>query len=165
MFPAVTVCNQNRVNCENLKKTIISCKDETIDCDVDDIDTLEELNTLSGCIPPDSLTGSNATTSETSSANPTKKAPKDISSEKRNNRKKREEPRGAEMGPGPGPQPPPNEQPFGYGQAPPPAVEEEWIFVQLYMSLDKNLRKMIGHTFSSFIKSCIFRGKDCLNET
>ena len=44
-------------------------------------------------------------------------------------------------------------------------VEKEWNFVQHYMSLNEDLRKRIGHSFESFIQSCLFRGVDCYNET
>ena len=47
----------------------------------------------------------------------------------------------------------------------PDEVENEWKFIHKYMSLNETLREMIGQTFDSFVLSCIFRGKDCLDET
>jgi hypothetical protein len=47
----------------------------------------------------------------------------------------------------------------------PVEVEAEWQFLNDYMSLNEKLRKMIGQPFDSFVKSCIFRGKDCLDKT
>ena len=44
------------------------------------------------------------------------------------------------------------------------SVENEWTFVSEYMSLNKTLREMIGHSFDNFLMSCMFRGKDCLNQ-
>ena len=55
--------------------------------------------------------------------------------------------------------------PFYDNQQPPEDVEKEWDFVQQYMSLNEVLRKRIGHSFESFIQSCLFRGVDCHNET
>ena len=42
-------------------------------------------------------------------------------------------------------------------------LQREYIFLQNYMSLKESVRISIGHDFSSFIKNCTFRGKNCLN--
>ena len=74
---------------------------------------------------------------------------------------------GPGQGPGPGPGPGPyavNQE--DWMQEPPPAVvEKEWEFIDEYMSLSGNMRKKIGHSFQDFVQSCIFRGKNCTNET
>ena len=45
----------------------------------------------------------------------------------------------------------------------PDYLETEYTFLKQYMSLNRSIRSHIGHEFTSFIKSCTFRGKDCLN--
>ena len=45
----------------------------------------------------------------------------------------------------------------------PSYVESEYTFVSEYMSLQETTRRSIGHDFYSLIKSCTFRGKDCLH--
>ena len=42
-------------------------------------------------------------------------------------------------------------------------LQIEFMFLQNYMSLKESVRISIGHDFSSFIKICTFRGKNCLN--
>ena len=62
---------------------------------------------------------------------------------------------------------------FVSGSNPPPecmgqqpsSVAEEMEFLRTFMSLDEKERQLIGHNFTSFIKGCTFRGRDCLNET
>jgi hypothetical protein len=44
-------------------------------------------------------------------------------------------------------------------------VGEEMDFLRIFMSLNEEERILIGHNFTSFIKACTFRGKDCLKET
>ena len=39
----------------------------------------------------------------------------------------------------------------------------EYSFLRYYMSLNRTIRTLIGHQFSSFIKFCTFRGKNCLH--
>ena len=46
----------------------------------------------------------------------------------------------------------------------PAAVANEFNFLRNFMTLNEKERILIGHDFSSFIKRCTFRGKDCLNE-
>ena len=45
----------------------------------------------------------------------------------------------------------------------PSYLETEYEFLAPFMSLTETERRSIGHDFDSFIKSCTFRGKDCLN--
>ena len=45
----------------------------------------------------------------------------------------------------------------------PSYLESEYDFLDPFMSLTETERRSIGHDFDSFIKSCTFRGKDCLN--
>ena len=47
----------------------------------------------------------------------------------------------------------------------PAAIANEMNFFSNFMSLTEQERILIGHEFSSFIKACTFRGKDCLTET
>ena len=47
--------------------------------------------------------------------------------------------------------------------ATPSYLETEYEFLAPFMSLTENERRSIGHDFDSFIKSCTFRGKDCLD--
>ena len=42
-------------------------------------------------------------------------------------------------------------------------LESEYTFLAKFMTLNETMRRSIGHQFDSFIKSCTFRGKDCLN--
>ena len=42
-------------------------------------------------------------------------------------------------------------------------LESEYTFVKQYMSLFEDTRRSLGHDFDSLIKSCTFRGKNCLN--
>ena len=42
------------------------------------------------------------------------------------------------------------------------AAKDEAEFVMQYMKLSETIRKMIGHSFESFLKMCTFRGSDCL---
>ena len=57
-----------------------------------------------------------------------------------------------------------NPPPECMGQQP-SSVAEEMEFLRTFMSLDEKERQLIGHNFTSFIKGCTFRGRDCLNET
>ena len=43
------------------------------------------------------------------------------------------------------------------------ATKDEAEFVMQYMKLSETIRKMIGHSFESFLKMCTFRGLDCLD--
>ena len=45
----------------------------------------------------------------------------------------------------------------------PAAVDAEYEFLAIYMSLPESERKAIGHDFEGMFKSCIFEGVDCLD--
>ena len=129
LFPAVTFCNQNRVNCDR-----VTSKLGEIDQDSDN-----ETFTLLQWIQTNACTES------------VRPGPQ--------SRRKRQAPGG---GPGPGPGPgqgdnmgPPGETPV--------YLESEYTFLAKFMTLNETMRRSIGHQFDSFIKSCTFRGKDCLN--
>ena len=47
----------------------------------------------------------------------------------------------------------------------PTSVAQELMFLQAFMTLEEPERQIIGHNFSSFIRGCTFRGRDCLNES
>ena len=47
----------------------------------------------------------------------------------------------------------------------PTGVAQELEFLQTFMGLEEAERKLLGHSFSSFIKGCTFRGRDCLEES
>ena len=67
-------------------------------------------------------------------------------------------------GPGPGTPPPPDEEPpppNDYGQQT-AAAQDEAEFLMQYMGLSEHVRKLIGHNFTDFVKSCTFRGSTCL---
>ena len=51
-----------------------------------------------------------------------------------------------------------------YG-AQPTSVAEEMEFLRTFMTLNEAERILIGHNYTSFIKGCTFRGRDCFNET
>ena len=52
--------------------------------------------------------------------------------------------------------------PDNYGEQTEAAAAEA-EFLSQYMGLSENVRQMIGHDFSDFIKSCTFRGSTCLD--
>ena len=66
-------------------------------------------------------------------------------------------------GPGPAPGPAPGGDSMGPPGETPVFLESEYTFLAQFMTLNETLRRSIGHQFESFIKSCTFRGKDCLN--
>ena len=43
----------------------------------------------------------------------------------------------------------------------PEILNQEYNFLQLYMSMEEGDRAEIGHSFSGLIKSCLFRGREC----
>ena len=55
-------------------------------------------------------------------------------------------------------EPPPND----YGQQT-AAAQDEAEFLMQYMGLTEYVRKLIGHNFTDFVKSCTFRGSTCLD--
>ena len=55
-----------------------------------------------------------------------------------------------------------NPPPGDYGEQS-QAAKDEAEFVMQYMTLSETIRKMIGHSFESFLKMCTFRGLDCLD--
>ena len=54
-------------------------------------------------------------------------------------------------------------EPVDYGKQT-ATVANEWKFLENFMTLNEEERILIGHDFESFIKSCTFRGKNCLDE-
>ena len=114
LFPAVTFCNQNRINCNKLNSTL---NDVDNNLDKTTLDTLKALMDQ-GCVDQ----------------SPKKRRRRQTSSDM--------------MGP-PG--------------ATPSYLEAEYQFLDFFMSLNESVRRSIGHDFPTFIKSCTFRGKDCLN--
>ena len=118
-----------------------SCKNETFSCDNNDVEVMGRLIDLSKC-------------KENSEGKPRIKR-ENIRPTPNNNHHRPNSPQGNSH----------NNEQFWDNQPPPEDVEKEWSFVQEYMSLDEEIRKMIGHSFTDLIKSCLFRGVDCLNET
>ena len=45
------------------------------------------------------------------------------------------------------------------------SVANEFEFLRNFMSLNDQERIIIGHDFDSFIQSCTFRGKNCMDST
>ena len=129
LFPAVTLCNQNRVNCDRVASQL-----QEID-PVSDNQTFTILQWIQ----------TNACT-ESASGRPGHQT-----------RRKRQSPGGGPgLGLGPGDSMgPPGETPV--------YLESEYSFLAEFMTLNETMRRLIGHQFESFIKSCTFRGKDCLN--
>jgi len=139
-FPAVTICNQNRVSCENLKIyfALNNCSLSMMGGEVkwapDSFACKNAANiAIRGC---SSLLPSSAT-----------------SNVEESKRKKRGAARGGA----------PPSGPTGAGGlgAPPELVDAENLFLYYYMSMDARDRMMIGHQFDDTIKACSFRGKDC----
>ena len=56
------------------------------------------------------------------------------------------------------------EVPPQQGGAVPDYLTTEYRFIGQYMNVSEEERKKIGHQFSDLIKSCTFRGRDCLKE-
>ena len=52
---------------------------------------------------------------------------------------------------------------FGSSRSQPAAVDAEYEFLAIYMSLPEIERMAIGHDFEGMFKSCIFEGVDCLD--
>ena len=130
LFPAVTFCNQNRVNCDRVARKL-----QEIDQDSDNetFTILQWIETKACTEPP----------------LPPPPVPP--------TRRKRQAP-DPRLGPGPG---------LGESMGPPGEtpdyLESEYTFLAEFMTLNETMRRSIGHQFDSFIKSCTFRGKDCLN--
>ena len=53
---------------------------------------------------------------------------------------------------------------FGSSRSQPAAVDAEYEFLAIYMSLPEIERMAIGHDFEGMFKSCIFEGVDCLDQ-
>ena len=72
--------------------------------------------------------------------------------------------RPADVGPPAGAPPDSGEDhpPNDYGQQTQSAADEAEFLAQ-YTGLSEHVRKLIGHDFSDFIKSCTFRGSTCLD--
>ena len=46
----------------------------------------------------------------------------------------------------------------------PPSVGKEMTFLKHFMAMNEGERKLIGHNFTSILKACTFRGKNCLED-
>lgn len=177
-FPGVTVCNQNRVNCENLLSTICSCLNDTIECTTNDTDTMNNIAALGDCtnnkFTKELDWWNDAPCNKGKGVKPANNGAASPVRGKRNSGGSRnggrgnglygENRQGESNGQKQGSQPVDRNRVFD-NKARPEQVEAEWIFVHQFMSLNENLRKRIGHSFDSFVKSCIFRGKDCTDAT
>ena len=211
-FPAVTVCNQNRVNCDNLLGIMCQCLNVTYGCD-EDIRSLNKIANFGSCFKEpngDAIIPSCCNDLENDINNCkndtegcSEKEIKDLEDkycllqcdtdkcvikeqeakdgteqilQKKVRRKREFDDGGRDSGPCPqGPPPHGRPPPFGdpcspnqedwQVEPPPESIQKEWEFIDEYMSLSRELRKDIGHSFQDFVKSCIFRGKNCTNET
>ena len=134
MFPAVTLCNQNRVNCALVTEEL---EGEVRESDSHSANILQWIrtNVCTVAVPGQANLQPNQVLV----------------------RGKRQAVAGGPAGSGETPEPlgPPGDTPV--------YLEAEYIFLAEYMSLNRSIRSLIGHEFQSFIKSCTFRGKDCLN--
>ena len=134
-FPAVTICNSNRISCDRFKTVFDQW---TAEADTDTYDTLKQIACLNICpISIDvKLLSCNTTTStpDTDATTTTTIA-----------RKKR-----SPLDP-----PPLGDMPTN--------LRAQYQFLALYMSLNEKVRLLIGHQFEDFIKECTFLGSDCLD--
>ena len=142
-FPAVTICNSNRISCSQLKKTY---EEWEFDKDIDTFYKLAAIKDLSGCPninEPTTTTTSTSTTTTTTTITTTSTS---TSTTNLPSRKKRSIDNIQE----------------GLGDTP-TFLKSEYEFLDIYMGLNESVRHMIGHQFSDFIKLCTFLGSNCLN--
>ena len=148
-FPAVTICNSNRISCSQLKKTY---EEWEVDKDRDTFYKLAAIKDLSGCPninEPTTTTTSTSTTTTTTTITTTSTTTTTSTSTSTTNlpsRKKRSIDNIQE----------------GLGDTP-TFLKSEYEFLDIYMGLNESVRHMIGHQFSDFIKLCTFLGSNCLN--
>ena len=133
-FPAVTLCNYNRINCDQLLATI-----EEIDTnsDKETYQSLIQLRSKSGC--PAQTAQNSAPTNDNSATGGRRKRAASAAAPSSD---QTTEVRIGEM---------------------PDFLSAEYEFLEVYMALNESLRHKIGHQFDGFIKECTFRGMDCLD--
>ena len=139
-FPAVTICNSNRISCSQLKKTY---EEWEFDKDRDTFYKLAAIKNLSGCPninEPTTTTTSTSTTLTTTTTSTSTSTTNLLSRKKRSIDNIQE----------------------GLGDTP-TFLKSEYEFLDIYMGLNESVRHMIGHQFSDFIKLCTFLGSNCLN--
>ena len=139
-FPAVTICNSNRISCSRFK--IAYDHWEKAEVNDDNKETFEKLYKIA-CL---NVCPNSIDVEQLSCPSP--------STNTEEKRKKRSPGSGPPEGPAPpGP---------ALGEIP-PNMKAQYEFLQLYMSLNEKVRLSIGHQFEDFIKECTFLGSDCLN--
>ena len=145
-FPAVTICNQNRVNCTGLELLIEECEENVTTCINETyFEIIEDIFLL--CNATDLQDPSEEEIYPGSGSGGSNQGPK--------GRKKRN------VGPIPDEK---DSDDFDEQGDIPEDAEAENEFLSRYMSLPESLRLKIGHQFPSFVKYCTFRSRNCLNE-
>jgi hypothetical protein len=147
-FPAVTVCNQNRVNCLTLDEVITNCNCST-NVDITPCNDTEALNFMKGlndhCPKP---------TVETKTKRKKRNSDTDIN---QHLRQRRQEPQGSDGGSVNSGQ----QETLSMQGDQPQSQQTENEFLRMFMSLSLEDRILIGHNLSSFIKGCTFKGREC----
>ena len=155
-FPAVTFCNHNRINCELLRGRIGE-KDESLKPSNDDLEILKKLNE-NDVVCPERKNQENQENQGNQVNQEVAEVVKETLTEKVSGRRKRQV---MQNGPQVGPN---GEGPPQQGGAVPNYLTTEYRFIGQYMNVSEEERKKIGHQLSDLIKSCTFRGRDCLKE-
>ena len=136
-FPSVTVCNQNRVHCGNLKMAIDDCEKDLENC----LNEEGILNTLAyfykAC--------------EASQEYDKKEGQTQSPKQRKKRQTNFEDPESEGF-----------DKLKNMGEIS-PNTEAENDFLYKYSSVPTPIRTRIGHKFYDFIQSCTFRGRDCLN--
>jgi len=137
-FPSVTICNQNRVSCRRLKEFLARCQSGHPDCKNKSI--LEQLFEEGSCNSTKPPSGEKQPQSTGTSLDGMKKPKARIQSQMDKSSledKLKSTNQGAQFG-----------------------VEQK--FLSLYSSLTEEERFQIGHSVRDLVKSCTFRGFDCM---
>jgi hypothetical protein len=141
-FPSVTICNKNRVSCKQLKKFLdTDCKENLESCEhPKQLRVLFQLGKCDAKEPEDlpKPAGKSTSTTQTKTIRKKKKptASKEISKDNiRDNLISKE-------------------------QSKVFVIEQK--FLMTYLELSENEKFLIGHRLRDLIKSCTFRGVDCL---
>ena len=148
-FPSVTVCNQNRVHCGNLKTTIDDCMANMNNCWNQEsiLNTLQYFYTACDASKEYDQKDAAGEGQANQEANDQDQTQVSSSPKQRNKRKASKDE---------------SIKPEDMGDVA-PNTEAENDFLYKYSSIATPLRAKIGHKFYDFIQSCSFRGRDCLD--
>ena len=158
-FPTVTICNQNRVHCENLKYVLEDCKKTGSTCNERDVQILSTFfeYCTNGMSSGGNTNQNGGSTDQNSGSTNQNDGNTDQNSGSTNQnggtgRKKRAA-----------------GQPNSNDQSQPPEgsisanTEAEKEFLKQYMTLPSSIRMEIGHNFTNFIQECTYKGRDYTN--